>query len=98
MRVTAIVMVAVTYVGPAVFFADEVAHAAPIPFQPTIMPDSIPLDGTRAIVKLDAKRPTQVPAFNQAQATIRQQLEAQALEKASAQLVGGLLKNATIQQ
>ncbi|WP_446479745.1 beta strand repeat-containing protein [Burkholderia pseudomallei] len=43
MRVTAIVMVAVTYFAPAVFLADEVAHAAPIvdprapiPFQPTI--------------------------------------------------------------
>ncbi|KVW72264.1 peptidyl-prolyl cis-trans isomerase [Burkholderia ubonensis] len=60
--------------------------------------ESVPVDGARAIVKLDAKRPTQVPAFNQAQATIRQQLEALALEKASAQFVGGLLKNATIQQ
>ncbi|WP_175941848.1 peptidylprolyl isomerase [Burkholderia pyrrocinia] len=63
-----------------------------------VTPDSIPVDGARAIVKLDAKRPTQVPAFNQAQATIRQQLEALALEKASAQFVGGLLKTATIQQ
>ncbi|VWC36526.1 peptidyl-prolyl cis-trans isomerase [Burkholderia seminalis] len=63
-----------------------------------ITPESIPVDGARAIVKLDAKRPTQVPGFNQAQATIRQQLEALALEKASAQFVGGLLKNATIQQ
>ncbi|WP_458448649.1 peptidyl-prolyl cis-trans isomerase [Burkholderia stagnalis] len=63
-----------------------------------ITPDSVPLDGARAIVKLDAKRPTQLPAFNQAQVTIRQQLEALALEKASAEFVGGLLKNATIQQ
>ncbi|WP_229656704.1 two-partner secretion domain-containing protein [Burkholderia pseudomallei] len=43
MRITAIVMVAVTYFAPAVFLADEVARAAPIvdprapiPFQPTI--------------------------------------------------------------
>ncbi|WP_260866177.1 two-partner secretion domain-containing protein [Burkholderia gladioli] len=43
MRVTAIVMVVVTYFAPAVFLADEVAHAAPIidprapiPFRPTI--------------------------------------------------------------
>ncbi|WP_063552749.1 peptidyl-prolyl cis-trans isomerase [Burkholderia territorii] len=63
-----------------------------------ITPESIPIDGARAIVKLDAKRPTQVPTFNQAQATIRQQLGALALEKASAQFVGGLLKNATIQR
>ncbi|WP_126284724.1 peptidylprolyl isomerase [Burkholderia stagnalis] len=62
-----------------------------------IAPDSIPLDGARAIVKLDAKRPTQLPAFSQAQATIRQQLETLALKRASAQFVGGLLKNATIQ-
>ncbi|MGU7771840.1 peptidyl-prolyl cis-trans isomerase [Burkholderia sp. MR1-5-21] len=62
-----------------------------------ITPDSIPVAGARAIAKLDAKRPTQVPAYNQAQATIRQQLEALALERASAQFVGGLLKSATIQ-
>ena len=63
-----------------------------------VTPESIAVDNARAIVKLDAKRPTQVPAFNQAQMTIRQQLQALALEKASAQFVGGLLKNATIQQ
>jgi peptidyl-prolyl cis-trans isomerase C len=63
-----------------------------------ITPESIPVDGARAIVKVDLRRPTQVPAFNQAQATIRQQLEALALEKACAQFIGGLLKNATIQQ
>lgn len=63
-----------------------------------VTPASIAVDNARAIVKLDAKRPTQVPTFNQAQATIRQQLEALALEKASAQFVGGLLKSATIQQ
>ncbi|VWB69011.1 peptidylprolyl isomerase [Burkholderia lata] len=63
-----------------------------------VTPESVAVDGARAIVKLDAKRPTQVPSFNQAQATIHGQLEALALEKASAQIVGGLLKNATIQQ
>ncbi|WP_157645271.1 filamentous hemagglutinin N-terminal domain-containing protein, partial [Burkholderia ubonensis] len=43
MRATALIMVAVTYFAPAVFLADEVAHAAPIidprapiPFQPTV--------------------------------------------------------------
>jgi len=63
-----------------------------------VTPESVAVDGARTIVKLDAKRPTQVPSFNQAQATIRGQLEALALEKASAQFVGRLLKNATIQQ
>ena len=60
--------------------------------------ESIPVDGARVIVKLDAKRPTQVPAFNTAKATIQQQLQALALEKASADFVGSLLKSATIQQ
>ncbi|WP_414143698.1 filamentous hemagglutinin N-terminal domain-containing protein [Burkholderia stagnalis] len=43
MRVTALIMVAVTYFAPAVFLADEVAHAepivdprAPITFQPSV--------------------------------------------------------------
>ncbi|WP_345817639.1 peptidyl-prolyl cis-trans isomerase (plasmid) [Paraburkholderia sp. PREW-6R] len=52
----------------------------------------------RVIVKLDAKRPTQVPGFDQAKDTIRQQLQALALQKAAVQLTGRLLKDATIQQ
>jgi peptidyl-prolyl cis-trans isomerase C len=52
----------------------------------------------RVIVKLDAKRPTQVPAFDQAKDTIRQQLQALALDKAAAQFTTGLLKSAQIQQ
>ncbi len=50
------------------------------------------------IAKLDAKRPTQVPAFDQAKDTIRQQLQALALEKAAARFTTGLLKNAQIEQ
>ncbi|HDR9081362.1 TPA: peptidyl-prolyl cis-trans isomerase [Burkholderia vietnamiensis] len=61
-------------------------------------PESIPVDGARVIVKLDAKRPTQVPSFNAAKTTIQQQLQALAVEKASAAFVGSLLKSATIQQ
>lgn len=63
-----------------------------------VTPESIPVDGARVIVKLDAKRPTQVPAFNATKTTIQQQLQALALEKASADFVGSLLKSATIQQ
>ncbi|NTX25727.1 peptidyl-prolyl cis-trans isomerase [Burkholderia pyrrocinia] len=63
-----------------------------------VTPDSISIGNARAIVKLDAKRPTQVPAFNAVKTTIQQQLQALALEKAGADFVGGLLKNATIQQ
>ncbi|KAB0641122.1 peptidylprolyl isomerase [Burkholderia latens] len=61
--------------------------------------DSVPLgNGARAIVKVEAKRPTQVPTYDAAQPTIRQQLQALALEKATAELVGGLIKGAKIQQ
>ncbi|WGY73044.1 peptidyl-prolyl cis-trans isomerase [Burkholderia cepacia] len=56
------------------------------------------VNGPRAIVKVDAKRPTQVPSFEAAKATIQQQLQALALEKATANFVGGLMKNAAIQQ
>ncbi|WP_175948629.1 foldase protein PrsA [Burkholderia pyrrocinia] len=67
-----------------------------------VTPESILLgndtNGPRAIVKVDAKRPTQVPTFDAAKATIRQQLQALAIEKASANFVGGLMKGATIQQ
>ncbi|RXV64139.1 peptidyl-prolyl cis-trans isomerase [Burkholderia stabilis] len=67
-----------------------------------VTPQSIALgndvNGPRAIVKVDAKRPTQVPSFDAAKATIQQQLQALALEKATANFVGGLMKNATIQQ
>lgn len=55
-------------------------------------------DGPYAILKVDAMRPTQVPAFDQAKETIRQQLQALATEKAAAQFTAGLAKNATIQQ
>ena len=55
-------------------------------------------NATRVIVRLDAKRPTQVPPFDQAKDTIRQQLQALALEKAAAQFTGGLLRVAMIQQ
>ncbi|NTZ04697.1 peptidylprolyl isomerase [Burkholderia metallica] len=60
--------------------------------------DSIPVDGVRAIVKLDAKRPTQVPSFETAKPTLQQQLQAIAAEKASAQMIGNLLKDAKITQ
>ncbi|WP_081087584.1 peptidyl-prolyl cis-trans isomerase [Burkholderia stagnalis] len=50
------------------------------------------------IVRVDDKRPTQVPAFDQAKDTLRQQLEQVALEKATAQVVADLIRNARIQQ
>ena len=50
------------------------------------------------ILRVDDKRPTQVPAFDQAKDTLRQQLEQVALEKATAQVVADLIRNARIQQ
>jgi parvulin-like peptidyl-prolyl isomerase len=52
----------------------------------------------QVIVKVDAKRPTQIPPYDQAKVVIRQQLEALALQQASAQFTAGLLKDAKIQQ
>ncbi|WP_199544591.1 peptidylprolyl isomerase [Paraburkholderia kururiensis] len=63
-----------------------------------VTPDSIPAGNVRLIVKLDAKRPTQIPAFEAVKETIRQQLQALALEKAAADFTAGLLKGATVQQ
>ncbi|WP_081938511.1 peptidyl-prolyl cis-trans isomerase [Burkholderia pyrrocinia] len=50
------------------------------------------------IVRADDKRPTQVPTFDQAKDTLRQQLEQVAMEKATAQVVADLIRNARIQQ
>ncbi|MGF6604565.1 hypothetical protein P3T23_009321 [Paraburkholderia sp. GAS448] len=63
---------------------------------PAAIPAGQRTSGLCVIVKLDEKRPTKVPKFDEAKGTIRQQL--QALEKAAAQLFGDLLKGATIQQ
>jgi peptidyl-prolyl cis-trans isomerase C len=61
-----------------------------------VTPAAIPViqgSGTLYVVaKLDAKRPTVVPGFNQARDTIRQQLQPLAVEKASAQFVAGQLR------
>ncbi|MBU9562487.1 peptidyl-prolyl cis-trans isomerase [Burkholderia multivorans] len=50
------------------------------------------------IVRADDKRPTQVPTFDQAKDTLRQQLEQVAMEKATAQVVADLIRGARIQQ
>jgi parvulin-like peptidyl-prolyl isomerase len=63
-----------------------------------VTPEPVSVGNARVIVKLDAKRPTQVPTFDQTRAAIRQQLQVLALQKASAQFTTDLFKNATIQQ
>lgn len=50
------------------------------------------------ILRVDQKRPTQVPQFDQTKDVLRKQLEQVALEKATAQVVAGLVRNAHIQQ
>jgi len=52
----------------------------------------------RYIVKLDAARPTQVPAYDAARPAIKQALETAELERVTVQVVGGLLKQAKVTQ
>ena len=52
----------------------------------------------RYIVKLDAARPTQVPAYDSAKPAIKQALETAELERVTVQVVGGLLKQAKVVQ
>ena len=50
------------------------------------------------ILRVDEKRPTQIPQYDQIKDALRKQLEQVALEKATAQVVVDLMKNARIQQ
>ncbi|WP_233874112.1 foldase protein PrsA [Paraburkholderia adhaesiva] len=61
-------------------------------------PQPVQVGNVWVIVKLDAKRPTQVPAFDQAKDTMRQQLQALAVQKAAAQFTAAQIKGAAIQQ
>jgi peptidyl-prolyl cis-trans isomerase C len=58
----------------------------------------VAVNGHYWILKVDVKRPTQVPAFDAVKDVLRKQLEQVALEKATAQIVVDLLRNARIQQ
>ncbi|WP_051381282.1 peptidylprolyl isomerase [Paraburkholderia mimosarum] len=61
-------------------------------------PQPVQVGNVWVIVKLDAKRAMQLPAFDQAKGAMRQQLEALALQKAAAQFTANQLKTANIQQ
>jgi parvulin-like peptidyl-prolyl isomerase len=63
-----------------------------------VTPEPITAGPALLIVKLDAKRPTQVPAFDQVRDSIRTQLQMLAAQKAAAEFTTGLMKSATIQQ
>lgn len=52
----------------------------------------------RYLVKVDAVRPTQVPAYDVVKPAIRQALETAELERVTVQVVGGLLKQAKVVQ
>jgi peptidyl-prolyl cis-trans isomerase C len=50
------------------------------------------------ILRVDQKRPTQIPQYDQTKDVLRKQLEQAAIQKATAQVVVGLIRNAHIQQ
>ncbi|AJP58944.1 hypothetical protein UC34_22385 [Pandoraea vervacti] len=50
------------------------------------------------ILRMDDKRATQIPKFEDSAPLLRKQLEQVAMEKATAQVIGDLVKNARIQQ
>ncbi|ENZ77775.1 MAG: peptidyl-prolyl cis-trans isomerase [Pseudomonadota bacterium] len=69
----------------------------------TLQPGAVsaaPVDAgnQRFIVKVDSVRPTQVPAFDAVKPAIKQALETAELERATVQVVGGLLKTAKVVQ
>lgn len=63
-----------------------------------VTPQPVQVGNVWAIVKLNAKRPTQTPTFDQTKAGIREQLQALAAQKAVSDLSASLLKGATIRQ
>ncbi|NKA93513.1 peptidyl-prolyl cis-trans isomerase [Ralstonia solanacearum] len=58
----------------------------------------VEIGAQRVIVKVDAVRPTQVPAYDTVKPAIKQALESAELERVTVQLVGGLLKQAKVVQ
>jgi parvulin-like peptidyl-prolyl isomerase len=60
--------------------------------------EPVVVDNLRVIVRLDAKRATQVPAFDEVKEDIRRQLHAVALNKARADVVGSLMQSAIIRK
>lgn len=84
--------------GLPLTLAQAITELPPGAVTPAAIPVGQGANAPRVIVKLDERRPTQVPTFDQAKDTIRQYLQALALEKAIAQFTEALMKNAAIQQ
>jgi peptidyl-prolyl cis-trans isomerase C len=66
--------------------------------QGAVSAQPVQVDSAYWIVRVDQKRPTQIPQFDQVKDTLRKRLEQVAATKATTALVGGLLHNAHIQQ
>jgi len=58
----------------------------------------VQVENTYWLLRVDAKRPTQIPQYEQIKDTLRRQLEAVEVRKATQQVVVDLMKNARIQQ
>jgi parvulin-like peptidyl-prolyl isomerase len=58
----------------------------------------VEIGSQRVIIKVDAVRPTQVPAYDTVKPAIKQAMEAAELERTTVQVVGGLLKTAKVVQ
>jgi len=58
----------------------------------------VQVENTYWLLRVDAKRPTQIPQYEQIKDTLRKQLEAVEVQKATQQVVVDLMKNARIQQ
>lgn len=59
--------------------------------------EPISWQGRWYLARMDEVRPTRIPAYDEVKAALRRALEAQALEKATAELVARLIANAKIQ-
>lgn len=80
--------------GVPVAVAEAVSHLE----VGAVTQEPVVVDNLRVIVRLDAKRATQVPAFDEVKDDIRRQLHIVALNKARADVVGNLMQAATIRQ
>lgn len=78
-------------VGPAI--AQEISTLSAGDFSP----EPIPADNRWVIVKLDERRPTVTPPFDKVKDAILHQLQQVALEKATADFVDGLMRQARIE-
>ena len=75
-----------------------IAQAATTLPKGSISMDPIVFDGRYYVVRLDQSRPTQIPTFESAAPGIRKLLEAQMVQKASAELMQGLIAKAKIER